>query len=380
VRPVVVLGATGSIGRQTLEMADRLGVEVAAVAARRGSDELRAIAAERPSVRVGVAAPTPTERALLSEELGSRVSFGPEAMTELAALAGTVVVNGIVGSAGLPASIAALEAGNRLGLANKESMVCAGDLVVAAARRGSGELIPVDSEHSALYQCLAGESPSATHRLVLPASGGPFRGFSAERLETVTVDEALSHPTWLMGPRITIDSATLMNKGLEVIEAHHLFGVDYDRIDVVIHPQSLVHGIVEFVDGSLKAHLGEPDMRVPIGYALTHPERRAGVLPPFPFAGATLTFEAPDLVAFPCLRLAYAAGRAGGSAPAVLNAADEIAVGAFLERRIGFSSIPVIVERTLSDVALTSMSSVAEVLEVDREARSVATGHLGTAC
>jgi len=300
-------------------------------------------------------------------------------MVELAGTPDAIVVNGIVGSAGLPASVAALEAGNRLALANKESLVAGGALVRASLAVGGGELIPVDSEHSALFQCLAGEDPAAVRRIVLPASGGPFRGMSAEALASVTVEQALAHPTWKMGPRITIDSATLMNKGFEVIEAHHLFGIGYDAIDVVVHPQSIVHGIVEFIDGSLKVHIGEPDMRVPIQYALTHPARAAGVAPAFPFAGTALTFEAPDLEAFPCLRIAYEAGRLGGSAPAALNAADEIAVQAFLEGRIGFSSIPVVVERTVQALSGRPVGTVDEVLAVDREARAIAR-EFGGAC
>jgi len=381
VRPVVVLGATGSIGRQTLDVVEDLGVDVAAVAARRGSAELLDIAGRWPAARVGVAAPTGEERRRCSIALGDRVIFGDEAMVELAALPGTTVVNGIVGSAGLGASVSALAAGNRLGLANKESLVVGGEVVKVALARGGGELIPIDSEHSALFQCLLGEDAGAVRRLVLPASGGPFRGMAPERLETVTVPEALAHPTWKdMGARITVDSATLMNKGFEVIEAHHLFGFTFDAIDVVIHPQSIIHGIVEFVDGSLKAHLGEPDMRVPIRYALTHPARRPGTAAPFPFAGTTLTFEAADAEAFPCIRLAYDAGRVGGSAPAILNAADEIAVQAFLEGRIGFTSIAVVIERTLGDMEVEAVGSVEHVMAVDRAARAVAAGHLGGRC
>jgi 1-deoxy-D-xylulose-5-phosphate reductoisomerase len=379
VRPVVVLGATGSIGRQTLEVAAHLGLEVVGVAAARGSEALLSLAAQHPGVRVGVASPTADERAAVTAAVGAQAIFGSEAMVELAATPGAIVVNGIVGSAGLPASVAALRAGNRLALANKESLVAGGELVRAAAAEGGGELIPVDSEHGALFQCLIGEDPAAVRRIVLPASGGPFRGMSPDALATVTVEQALAHPTWRMGPRITIDSATLMNKGFEVIEAHHLFGFGYDAIDVVVHPQSIVHGIVEFVDGSLKAHLGEPDMRVPIQYALTHPARAGGVARPFPFAGITLGFEAPDRVAFPCLRIAYEAGRLGGSAPAALNAADEIAVQAFIEGRIGFSSIPVVVERTVEAVSDRPVGTVDEILEADREARAVARD-IGGAC
>jgi 1-deoxy-D-xylulose-5-phosphate reductoisomerase len=216
--------------------------------------------------------------------------------------------------------------------------------------------------------------------LILSASGGPFRGRNADELAGVTVEEALDHPTWAMGPRITIDSATLMNKAFEVIEAHYLFGLDYDRIDVVVHPQSIVHSLVEFSDGSLKAHLGEPDMRVPIQWAITQPGRAPGALEPFSLAGRTLTFEAPDLEAFPCLRLGYEAGRAGGSAPAVLNAADEVAVRAFLDGKIGFASIPTVVEGALDTVEHREVSTVAEVLDADREARAVAAALAGGSC
>ncbi|HEX9977543.1 MAG TPA: 1-deoxy-D-xylulose-5-phosphate reductoisomerase [Acidimicrobiia bacterium] len=379
-RPVVVLGATGSIGRQALEVAKHLGAEVRALSARRGSAELLAIASAWPDAYVAVAAPTSDERERCSTALGTKVSFGPEAVVALAAMAGVTVVNGIVGSEGLPASVAALEAANRLGLANKESLVAGGEIVAGALERGGGELIPIDSEHSALLQCLLGEDPVSVRRLILTASGGPFFGMPADRLETVTVEQALAHPTWKMGRRITIDSATLLNKAFEVIEAHHLFGFGYDAIDVVVHPQSIVHGIVEFADGSLKAHLGEPDMRVPIQYALTHPGRRPGMAAPFPFAGTTLTFHEPDRAAFPCLRLGYEAGRAGGSAPTVLNAADEIAVRAFLERRIGFASIPVVIEQTLEQMGVHSVDSIEDVMAVDREARALAAGHLGGAC
>ena len=379
-RPVVVLGATGSIGRQALSVADHLGMEVAAVAARRGSEELLEMALTRPDALVGVAAPTKAEREHFASSLGARARFGPETLVEFASMGGSVVVNGIVGSAGLPASVAALDAGNRLALANKESLVAGGPIVAAALERGGGELIPVDSEHSALHQCLVGEDRSAVRRIVLTASGGPFRGMTGEQLEAVTVEQALAHPTWKMGPRITIDSATLMNKAFEVIEAHHLFGFDYDAIDVVVHPESIVHALVEFSDGSLKAHLGQPDMHIPIQYALTEPERRPGLAGPFSLVGRNLTFESPDRDAFPCLELGYQAGRLGGSAPTVLNAADEVAVHSFLDGKIGFSSISVVVERTLADVEVRPLETLEDVRAVDREARSVATAHLGASC
>ncbi len=379
-RPIVVLGATGSIGRQTLDVAARLGLPVEVLAARRGSDDLAALAEAHPGAAVVVAAPTGDERERFTAGFGGRVAFGPDEVAAAAARPGVIVVNGIVGAAGLPASVAALEAGNRLALANKESLVAGGPVVTAALQRGGGELIPVDSEHSALAQCLAGEDAASIRRLILTASGGPFFGRTADELAEVTVTEALAHPTWDMGPRITIDSATLMNKAFEVIEAHYLFGVGYDRIDVAVHRQSIVHSVVEFADGSLKAQLGEPDMRVPIQYALTFPERRSGPLPPFDLTAADLTFSAPDREAFPCLDLGYAAGRKGGSAPAVLNAADEIAVQAFLDGRIGFGSIPVIVERALDAVEWRPLGSVADVVAADREARAAATNALGMSC
>jgi 1-deoxy-D-xylulose-5-phosphate reductoisomerase len=371
-RPLVVLGATGSIGRQALDVARRLGMEVRGLGARRGSPALLALAARHRPAQVAVAAPTPLTRRRGVEALGHRVAFGPEAITELASLPGCIVLNGIVGVAGLPASLAALEAGNRLALANKESLVAGGPLVAEAQHRGGGELIPVDSEHSALAQCLAGEDPAAVRRILLTASGGPFRGRSRRQLARAMVAEALAHPTWRMGRRITIDSATLMNKAFEVIEAHHLFHVPYERIEVIIHPQSVVHSLVEFVDGSLKAQLGFPDMRVPIQYALTYPDRREGPVPPFDLAGRSLTFERPNLEAFPCLRLGYEAGRAGGSAPVVLNAADEVAVRAFLAGRISLTAIPEVVERALQAVAVRPLRDLAELLAVDAEARAVA--------
>ena len=378
--PLVVLGATGSIGRQTIDVAARLGLEVAAVAAGRGSPELAALARRHPGARVGVAGATTDERREFAAEFGDRVAFGAEAMEDLASIPGSIVVNGIVGAAGLGASVAALRAGNRLALANKESLVAGGPVVMEALAEGGGELIPVDSEHSALAQCLVGEDLDAVRRIVLTASGGPFRRRSPEQLEQVTVADALAHPTWQMGPRITIDSATLMNKGFEVIEAHFLFGMGYDRIDVVVHPQSVVHSLVEFVDGSVKAQMGEPDMRGPIQYAVTAPGRAPAPVPPLDLAGTELTFEPPDRAAFPCLDLAYRAGREGGSSPAVLNAADEVAVQAFLQQRIGFSSIPVVVAGTLDRVEHRSLRTVADVREADAAARAVAHDVTGGSC
>lgn len=366
--PLVILGATGSIGRQAIEVAERLGREVVALGARQGSDMLVSLAERFPEARVVAAAPTNQEHAMLRDRLGSRYARGPEELEELARTA-AVVVNGIVGSAGLPASVAALESGNRLALANKESLVAGGPVVLAAAERGGGEIVPVDSEHSALFQCLQGEEPSSVTRLILTASGGPFR--DRADLSDVTLGEALAHPTWNMGPRITIDSSTLMNKAFEVIEAHLLFGISYDAIDVVVHPQSIVHSMVEFADGSTKAHVGEPDMRVPIQYAITYPDRAPGG-EPFDWSDRTLTFEKPDFDRFPLLGLGYDAGRAGGSAPATMNAADEIAVQAFIDGRISYGMIATIVEMSLERMGVQAIDTVADVLAIDTESRNVA--------
>ncbi|MEE8489642.1 MAG: 1-deoxy-D-xylulose-5-phosphate reductoisomerase [Acidimicrobiia bacterium] len=370
-RPVVVLGATGSIGSQTLEVADALGMEVAAVAALRPSRRFAEVAASRPDARVIVVGGSSEDRADFESAVGRRVEYDAPAVLDASATPGAVVVNGIVGAAGLRATLATLEAGNRLALANKESLVAGGPVVKQALQHG-GEMIPVDSEHSALFQCLQGEPPEAVARLVLTASGGPFRGRSRQSLGEVTPEEALKHPTWDMGERVTIDSATLFNKGLEVIEAHYLFDVPYDRIEVVVHPQSVLHSAVEFVDGSWKGHFGQPDMRIPIQYALTAPARSDSPADPFSLAGRELTFEEVDRGTFPALDLAFVAGRRGGSAPAVLNAADEVAVEAFLQHRLGFLGIAEVVGLTLDQVEWRQLDSVDDVLEVDREARVIA--------
>jgi 1-deoxy-D-xylulose-5-phosphate reductoisomerase len=375
-KPLILLGVTGSIGSQALDVAAHLGVPVAGIAARRGSGELLVVARRLPHARVVASDPTPEEVTRLTAVLGPRVAFGEQALLELAATPDTIVVNGVVGAAGLAPTVAALEAGNRVALANKESLVAGGPVVVAAATGGTGEIIPVDSEHSALWQCLVGETAESVRRLIVTASGGPFRGMTAPDLENVTVAQALAHPTWSMGPRITVDSATLMNKAFEVIEAHYLYAIPYDRIDVVVHPQSVVHSLVEFVDGTLKAELGDPDMRVPIQYAITYPQRVAARLEPFDLTAGPLLFEAPDRQVFPCLDLGYEAGRIGGSAPAALNAADEVAVGAFLAGQIGFSAIPRVVAATLEQIPVMNPHSVADVLAVDQEARRIAAEHV----
>jgi 1-deoxy-D-xylulose-5-phosphate reductoisomerase len=281
-----------------------------------------------------------------------------------------MVLNALVGSAGLRPTLAALERGVDVALANKESLVAGGDVVAAVRARTGARLIPVDSEHSALFQLLEGLAPERVASAILTASGGPFRGRDIADLESVSAADALRHPTWDMGAKITIDSATLMNKGLEVIEAHHLFGLDYERIEVVVHPQSLIHAMVRVEDGSVMAHCGPPDMRVPIGYALRHPApppaRRAMDL-----VGRRIDFEAPDERAFPCLPLARAAGRAGGTAPAILNAANEVAVAAFLDGRLGFMGIPRAVEEALDALPAGAADSLDAVLDADARARAV---------
>ncbi len=369
---LVILGSTGSIGRQALEVAARHPDRIAVVglAAARSVDMLAEQARAHGVTDVALADESACER--LARLLpGARIRAGAAGVAELATHTDAdVVLNALVGAAGLRATLASLDAGKRLALANKESLVAGGRLVMERVRF-TNQLIPVDSEHSALFQCLHGEHRDEVARLWLTASGGPFRGWRPEDLAGVSVDEALRHPRWSMGPKITIDSATLMNKGLEAIEAHHLFAIPYERIEVVIHPQSCIHSMVEFRDGSVKAHLGATDMRIPIQYALSFPERWDAPVEPVDFATlGRLEFERPDLDAFPCLRIALDAGRAGGSAPAVMNAANEVAVTAFLERRIGFLDIPRIVEATLEAHEPTEIPSIEHVERVDAWARA----------
>ena len=283
-----------------------------------------------------------------------RVSFGPESLAAAAAQVDVLVVNGVVGLAGLPVTLAAAKAGNRIALANKESMVAAGPLIKAELARSGGELIPVDSEHSAIFQCLQGERPETVSKVILTASGGPFRGFSREQLESVTPKQALQHPNWSMGKRITVDSATLVNKALEVIEAVNLFDLDLEQVEVVVHPESIVHSLVRFRDGSIKAQLGAADMRLPIAVALDlSGSRSPRFLEPFEFPGVALHFEEPDREAFGALELGYEAARQGGAAPAIFNAADEVAVEAFLKGRVGFTGITEVIAATLEQTART---------------------------
>jgi 1-deoxy-D-xylulose-5-phosphate reductoisomerase len=350
VKRIAVLGATGSIGRQALEViSDHPELEPCALAS--GTQDLSLLAAEH-GVR--------------------HVQVGGDVTALLEASAPDVVLNAVVGFAGLRATLWALEHGVDLALANKESLVAGGQLCVEAWRRGGGRLLPVDSEHSAAFQCLDGRDPASVHSLVLTASGGPFRGRTQEELENVTVEDALAHPTWSMGPKITVDSATLANKGLELIEAHFLFGLAYEQIDVVVHPASIVHALVRLRDGAVLAHLGYPDMRVPISYALTYPERAATPVPQLELEGLALAFEAPDLDAFPLLALARDAGRRGGTYPCVFNAANEVAVAAFLAGRLPFPGIAELVERTLDVVDAAPARDVDDLLESDATARHAA--------
>ncbi|NIP83066.1 MAG: 1-deoxy-D-xylulose-5-phosphate reductoisomerase [Gemmatimonadetes bacterium] len=362
---VAILGSTGSIGRSTLSVLDRHRdrFRVVALAARRDVDTLGRQAERHRDARVYLTDDVPAP-----EGWGR----GPETLIEVATAPDVdIVVNAVVGAAGLEATLAALEAGKRLALANKESLVAGGPLVMDALRRGGGELIPVDSEHSAILQCLPGGAAEGVRRLILTASGGPFRDRTAEDLERVRPQDALRHPTWDMGAKITIDSATLANKALEVIEAHFLFGLAYDRIEAVVHPQSIIHSMVEFDDGSVLSQMGFPTMELPILYALTHPDRvEDGVRRFDPVEAGPLTFEPVDHTRFPTFGLGVAAGRAGGTAPAVYNAANEEAVAAFLDETLRFVEIPRVIERTLAACGAHAIDSLAAVRAADGEARS----------
>jgi 1-deoxy-D-xylulose-5-phosphate reductoisomerase len=343
---VALLGATGSIGRQALEIVESHS-NLELVAATSGAQPIDGLA---PLTQVG----------------GDPVELLERAEPD-------IVLNAVVGFAGLSATLWALERGADLALANKESLVAAGELAVDAWKRGGGRLLPVDSEHSAAFQCLEGRSAESVHTLVLTGSGGPFRGRSRDELEDVTPEEALAHPTWRMGPKITVDSATLANKGLELIEAHFLFDLAYDRIEVVLQPTSIVHALVRFRDGAALAHLGYPDMRVPISFALTYADREATPIAPLDFStGLVLEFEPPDLETFPLLALARDAGERGGTFPCAFNAANEVAVRAFLDGRLPFLGIAETVEETLAAIDGAPARDVDDLLEADAAARRLA--------
>jgi 1-deoxy-D-xylulose-5-phosphate reductoisomerase len=390
---LLILGSTGSIGTQALDVVARApgAFELVGLSAGGAHEALVAQAREHGVARIALSEPDAAARAAETwtersgDERSARgrreVLAGPEGLVQLVAESGAdLVLNAIVGSAGLGPTIVALTEGIDVALANKESLVVGGELVTALAEATGAQLIPVDSEHTAMHHLLAGEPPGTLERLVVTASGGPFRGRTREQLAHVTVEEALRHPTWAMGGKITIDSSTLMNKGLEVMEAHHLFGTPYERIDVVVHPQSIVHALVQLCDGATLAHMGYPDMRVAIAYALHHPERADLPLRTLDLVElGSLTFEAPDLDAFPALRLAREAAVTGGTAPCVLNAANEVAVHAFLGGRLAFMGIPEVIERTLDRVGATRVHDFEALYAADAEARRVAAGYVGVA-
>ncbi len=371
---LLILGSTGSIGTQALDVCSRSDeLELVGLSAGGSWQALLAQARAHGVSRIALADEHAAAQAAEAWTDGE-VLAGTEGLVKLVVESGAdLVLNALVGSVGLGPTVATLGEGIDLALANKESLVVGGELVTALAEATGARIVPVDSEHTALHQLLAGQPPGAVQRLTITASGGPFRGRSRAELQEVSVAEALAHPTWAMGGKITIDSATLMNKGLELMEAHHLFGTPYERIDVVVHPQSLVHGLVQLADGAMLAHLGPPDMRIAISYALHGGESVQLPIAPLDLAAVgELSFEAVDLDAFPCLRLAGEAAREGGTAPCVLNAANEIAVHAFLEGRLRFLGISEVIERTLSELGSEPVRSFESLYEADRLARAVA--------
>jgi 1-deoxy-D-xylulose-5-phosphate reductoisomerase len=378
-RRLLILGSTGSIGVQALDIVERSPeLELIGLSAERSWEALVEQARAHGVRRIALADVDAAARAGEAWTDGE-VLGGAEGLVRLVVESGAeLVLNALVGSAGLGPTVATLGEGIDLALANKESLVVGGELVTALAEATGAQIVPVDSEHTALHQLLAGQPPGAVEAITITASGGPFRGRTRAQLAEVSVEQALAHPTWAMGGKITIDSATLMNKGLELMEAHHLFGTPYEQIDVVVHPQSVIHGLVQLADGAMLAHLGPPDMRVAISYALhgaASIDLLAGPSPVVPLdlvALGQLTFEAVDLDAFPCLGLARAAARTGGTAPCVLNAANEVAVHAFLGERLPFSGIPAVIEQTLERLPSAPIRAFESLYEADREARAIA--------
>ena len=377
-RTISILGSTGSIGCNTLKVIEHLGFRVSAMAAGRNMDLFaEQVARFRPNLVSCEDAVCVEALAHRLHELGTKlpeIVCGTDGLVDVATYEeADTVVSAAVGAVGFLPTLRAVEAGKRVALANKETLVMAGEVITRAADKSGAEIIPVDSEHNAIHQCLRGEQKAEVKRLILTASGGPFRTWNKEKIAEATVEQALSHPNWSMGDKITIDSATLMNKGLEVIEARWLFGFHADRISVVIHPQSVIHSMVEMVDGSIIAQMGVTDMRHAIQYALTYPERRPSALPPLDVARlSSLTFDEPDIERFPCLGLAFDALRAGGTMPAVLNAANEVAVSAFLERKIGFSDIAEINRSVIETHKSEPADNIDTILEADRTARDAA--------
>jgi 1-deoxy-D-xylulose-5-phosphate reductoisomerase len=383
-RKIALLGATGSIGKSTLDLVehnpDRF--EVTAVTAATNVEALADVV-RRTGARLAVVADESRYLDLAELLIGTncRAAAGEGALIEAALFESDLVIGAIVGCAGLRPVMAAVEAGRTVALANKEALVTAGALMTHAAIVSGAILLPIDSEHNAIFQCLAGANVEDVSRIILTASGGPFRTAPAEEIRAATPAQAVAHPNWSMGAKISVDSATLMNKGLELIEAHYLFGLPSDRIDVLIHPQSVIHSMVEFIDGSVLAQLGSPDMRIPIAYALAWPERIATPAQKLDLAAlARLDFEAPDLERFPALRLARQALEAGAAAPVVLNAANEVAVAAFLDGRIPFPEIASLVEEALADVRADAPRSIGDVLEIDRVTRSRTCAMMKASC
>ena len=374
-KKIAILGSTGSIGRSALELID-LHPELFKITALAAGCNDSALHEQCLKYRPVIAALNdPGAASRLSSRLPEiPVLSGNEGLTEVACFQeADIVISAISGSPGLIPTYRALTAGKQVALANKEVLVMAGDLIMPMLREGPGSLVPVDSEHSALHQCLRGSSRKEVQRLILTASGGPFLNSSTEELRKVTVKQALQHPTWDMGPKITVDSATLMNKGLEVIEAHHLFQVEADDIDVIIHPQSVIHSLVEFLDGTILAQMGITDMKIPLLYAMTYPDRIKSRLPGLDIAGLPgIEFREPDMELFPCLKLAYQALRAGGTSPAVMNAANEIAVGAFLSGSLAFTDIPRVIEKTLNKALSEKADCLETILLADQTARDLA--------
>ncbi len=374
-KKISVLGSTGSVGRQTLEVARNLKMEVLGLSAASNIDLLEQQAREFKPKAVAVLDETlADELRNRLKELDIEVYGGTEGLIKIAVMEGvdTVVVS-VVGTAGIIPTLEAIDSGKDIATANKETLVAAGHLVMEKAKEKGVKVLPVDSEHSAIFQCLEGNNRQSIENIMLTASGGPFRGMSADELKNVSVEQALNHPNWKMGRKITIDSATLMNKGLEVIEARWLFGIDGNRIKVVIHPQSVVHSMVEFCDGSILAQIGPPDMRICIQYALTYPERMDNDFSRLNIVKlGSLTFEEPDFDAFPCLKMSYDALKIGGTAPVVLNAANEAAVDMFLNGRIRFTDIPRIIENVLGKHSVICNPGLAEILEADKWAKNMA--------
>ena len=371
-RNLVILGSTGSIGTQALEVCDNIGVRILGLSAAGNIDKLENQARKYKPVIVSVMdAECGKKLKFRLKDTGIKVVWGIEGMTELVTIPeADTVLTSVVGIAGLIPTIKAIEAGKNIALANKETLVTAGELVMEAAERNNVSILPVDSEHMAIFQCLAGNRTEDVEKLILTASGGPFRGYTLEMLEEVTLEQALNHPNWSMGKKITVDSATMMNKGFEVMEARWLFGIDISKIEVMVHPQSIIYSMVAYNDGSVIAQLGASDMRIPIQLSLTWPERRVNCFDRVDFSEiGSLTFEKPDLKVFRCLDLAIRAARTGGSMPVVLNAANEVAVSLFIKQKISFKAITELIEEVLEKHRVHTKPSLNDIIEIDRSAR-----------